>query len=223
MLTVQDFPSALSVPTTLAARPLSVRWLLRTLRLALRDGGGRAGTGSATPSTTLAFAPASRFANMSLISSIERSICSVVIALTPPLCSAFMSRGTSKTSSFRNTAGWFRITFSIALRPPRRKAACISRMGLALSPVAHEGGEGRLDLAFAAGLDDLNLQSECTGSVRYVSLRALGSRIGRIDQHGNTNGLGQQLVQQLQHYLGHKNIQDTVRYTEMAPDRFRNF
>src|SRR5262249_38422016 len=27
----------------------------------------------------------------------------------------------------------------------------------------------------------------------------------------------------LQHYLGHKNIQHTVRYTEMAPDRFRNF
>ena len=27
----------------------------------------------------------------------------------------------------------------------------------------------------------------------------------------------------LQHYLGHKNIQHTVRYTEMAPDRFKNF
>src|SRR5262249_13807635 len=39
-----------------------------------------------------------------------------------------------------------------------------------------------------------------TGSVRYVSLRALGSRIGRIDQHGNTNGLGHQLVQQLQSF-----------------------
>jgi site-specific recombinase XerD len=24
-------------------------------------------------------------------------------------------------------------------------------------------------------------------------------------------------------YLGHKNIQHTVRYTELAPDRFRNF
>ena len=30
--------------------------LLRVLRLGLRDGGGRAGTGSATPSITLAFA-----------------------------------------------------------------------------------------------------------------------------------------------------------------------
>ena len=27
----------------------------------------------------------------------------------------------------------------------------------------------------------------------------------------------------LQHYLGHKNIQHTVRYTEMSPDRFRGF
>jgi site-specific recombinase XerD len=27
----------------------------------------------------------------------------------------------------------------------------------------------------------------------------------------------------LQHYLGHKNIQHTVRYTELAPNRFRNF
>src|SRR5262249_49472405 len=31
------------------------------------------------------------------------------------------------------SAGWFRITFSIALRPPRRKAACSSRMVSALS------------------------------------------------------------------------------------------
>ncbi len=27
----------------------------------------------------------------------------------------------------------------------------------------------------------------------------------------------------IQHYLGHKNIQHTVRYTEMAPERFKNF
>jgi len=27
----------------------------------------------------------------------------------------------------------------------------------------------------------------------------------------------------IQHYLGHKNIQHTVRYTEMAPDRFNRF
>jgi len=27
----------------------------------------------------------------------------------------------------------------------------------------------------------------------------------------------------LQHYLGHKNIAHTVRYTDMAPDRFKRF
>jgi site-specific recombinase XerD len=27
----------------------------------------------------------------------------------------------------------------------------------------------------------------------------------------------------LQHYLGHKNIQHTVRYSELSPDRFKNF
>ena len=32
----------------------------------------------------------------------------------------------------KRTAGWFRIAVSIALRPPRRKVACISRMVSAL-------------------------------------------------------------------------------------------
>ena len=27
----------------------------------------------------------------------------------------------------------------------------------------------------------------------------------------------------VQHYLGHKNIQHTVRYTELSPERFKNF
>jgi type 1 fimbriae regulatory protein FimB/type 1 fimbriae regulatory protein FimE len=27
----------------------------------------------------------------------------------------------------------------------------------------------------------------------------------------------------LQSYLGHRNIQHTVRYTELAPDRFKDF
>jgi type 1 fimbriae regulatory protein FimB/type 1 fimbriae regulatory protein FimE len=27
----------------------------------------------------------------------------------------------------------------------------------------------------------------------------------------------------IQHYLGHKNIRHTVRYTELAPDRFKGF
>ena len=27
----------------------------------------------------------------------------------------------------------------------------------------------------------------------------------------------------IQHYLGHQNIQRTVRYTELSPDRFKHF
>jgi len=27
----------------------------------------------------------------------------------------------------------------------------------------------------------------------------------------------------IQHYLGHKNISHTVRYTELTPDRFKKF
>ena len=38
-----------------------------------------------------------------------------------------------------------------------------------ISPVAHEGDEGCFDLAPGAGLEDLNLQSHCTGGVGYVA------------------------------------------------------
>jgi hypothetical protein len=31
------------------------------------------------------------------------------------------------------------------------------------------------------------------------------------------------ITRTLQAYLGHKNIQHTVRYTELAPDRFKDF
>ena len=27
----------------------------------------------------------------------------------------------------------------------------------------------------------------------------------------------------IQHYMGHRNIQHTVRYTELSPDRFKDF
>src|SRR5215510_12916389 len=110
MLTVQEFPSALSVPTTLAARPLSARSLLRALRLALRDGGGRAGTGSGTPSITLALAPASRCAISSFSTASVCSSCSSVISLIALLCSALCSRGTSRVRHRKYTPGCSRRT-----------------------------------------------------------------------------------------------------------------
>src|SRR5262249_3943982 len=64
-----------------------------------------------------------------------------------------------------------------------------------IGAVVHEGGEGRLDLAPGAGVEDLDLQAHCTSSFRYLSY-ALGTcDIGRIDQHGNPNGLGHQFLQ----------------------------
>src|SRR5262245_50269173 len=136
MLTVQEFPSALSVPTTLAARPLSARSLLRTLRVALRDGGreGWHRLGHAVYHLGI------RACLASFISSIPRSICSVVIALTPPLGSTFISRGTNITSNFKKIAGLLRITLLIACRPPIRKARCSSAMVSAFSALRARSG-----------------------------------------------------------------------------------
>jgi hypothetical protein len=72
-----------------------------------------------------------------------------------------------------------------------------------VSPVAHEGCEGRLDFAAGTGLQHHGLQSESARRFRYVSQRGLGGRsIRRIDQYGDTNGLGHQLMQEPQP-LGH--------------------
>src|SRR5215510_14621739 len=49
----------------------------------------------------------------------------------------------------------------------------------------------------------------------YVFVSERGGPIGPI-------GLGHD-TRALQHYLGHKNIQHTVRYTDLAPDRFKDF
>jgi integrase len=46
-----------------------------------------------------------------------------------------------------------------------------------------------------------------------------------IHPHMLRHGCGYALANagQLQAWLGHKNIQLTVRYTELSPDRFKNF
>src|SRR5215471_21500373 len=93
--------------------------------------GAGSAAGSAMPSITFAASPA-RAASMAWMASMACSICSSVIDLTPPECSTRMSLGTKSTSNFKKTAGCCFITLSIALRPPRRKARCISRMVSAL-------------------------------------------------------------------------------------------
>jgi hypothetical protein len=46
----------------------------------------------------------------------------------------------------------------------------------------------------------------------------------QIGQPPNASLVGQGVdTRSLQHYLGHKNIQHTVRYSELSPERFRDF
>jgi site-specific recombinase XerD len=63
-------------------------------------------------------------------------------------------------------------------------------------------------------------------------MRRLGERVGlpfRIHPHMLRHACGYALANRghdtrsLQAWLGHKNIQHTVRYTELSPDRFRDF
>jgi integrase len=78
--------------------------------------------------------------------------------------------------------------------------------------------------------------TERGGLMTPKAFYALFSRIGArtkmpfpIHPHMLRHGCGYALAnaghdtRSLQAWLGHRNIQHTVRYTELAPDRFRNF
>ena len=78
--------------------------------------------------------------------------------------------------------------------------------------------------------------SECGGPIGPIGFHRLIQRLGEaakmpfpIHPHMLRHACGFKLANDghdtraLQHYLGHKNIQHTVRYTEMAPDRFKDF
>src|SRR5215469_6042938 len=54
------------------------------------------------------------------------------------------------------------------LDPPAREERIASDVHR-VDAIVHESGEGRLDLTTGAGVEDLNLQSDCTGGIRYVS------------------------------------------------------
>jgi type 1 fimbriae regulatory protein FimB/type 1 fimbriae regulatory protein FimE len=78
--------------------------------------------------------------------------------------------------------------------------------------------------------------SERGAPMSAVGFRRMIERLGEtakmpfpIHPHMLRHSTGYKLANQgvdtrsLQHYLGHKNIQHTVRYTELSPDRFRDF
>ena len=67
-----------------------------------------------------------------------------------------------------------------------------------------------------------------TSPLRHLAETA-GVPIARPHPHMLRHSTGYKLANDghdtraLQHYMGHKNIMHTVRYTEMAPDRFKDF
>ena len=76
--------------------------------------------------------------------------------------------------------------------------------------------------------------TECGGLLAPKSFHTMISRLGSkmpfsIHPHMLRHACGYALAnaghdtRALQAWLGHRNIQHTVRYTELAPDRFRNF
>ena len=86
------------------------------------------------------------------------------------------------------------------------------------------------------GLSSHVFMSERDGPMTPKAFHALFGRIGSrakmqfpIHPHMLRHGCGYALAnaghdtRALQAWLGHRNIQHTVRYTELAPDRFKNF
>jgi type 1 fimbriae regulatory protein FimB/type 1 fimbriae regulatory protein FimE len=78
--------------------------------------------------------------------------------------------------------------------------------------------------------------TERKGPLTTSTVRKLVARAGvkakikfPVHPHMLRHGCGYKLANDgqdtraIQHYLGHKNIQHTVRYTEMASDRFNGF
>jgi site-specific recombinase XerD len=78
--------------------------------------------------------------------------------------------------------------------------------------------------------------SERGAPMSAVAFRRMVTRLGLaakmpfpIHPHMLRHSTGFKLANQgvdtrsLQHYLGHKNIQHTVRYSELSPERFRDF
>ena len=66
----------------------------------------------------------------------------------------------------------------------------------------------------------------------WLAIRTYGERAGlpvEAHPHMLRHACGYKLANDgqdtraLQHYLGHKNIQHTVRYTELSPERFKSF
>ena len=72
-----------------------------------------------------------------------------------------------------------------------------------------QGCEDRIEVAFGARMQDMELQPEGAGRRLQVSRLGLGnSGIGRVDEQGNDGRRGDQLVQQFQPLRPYLHVQD---------------
>jgi site-specific recombinase XerD len=125
-------------------------------------------------------------------------------------------------------------------RSSLRRAACTSVGPRTARRVSHpmQGDEIRAlrRLQREQGASSHVFMTEREGPMTPKAFHALFGRIGirakmpfPIHPHMLRHGCGYALAnaghdtRSLQAWLGHKNIQHTVRYTELAPDRFKNF
>jgi hypothetical protein len=62
--------------------------------------------------------------------------------------------------------------------------------------LALNGGKDRIDLAARYGVENTDLQTDGAGSFLHAPRCGLGGRIARTEEHGNTNSLGHQFMQE---------------------------
>jgi hypothetical protein len=80
---------------------------------------------------------------------------------------------------------------------------CVASDQKRVDPLTHERRKGHVDFAAGAGFGDQDLQPEGASGFGCLLYRGLCTcDIGRIDQHGNPDGLWYQIVQKTQ-LLGH--------------------
>jgi hypothetical protein len=85
-----------------------------------------------------------------------------------------------------------------------------------VGPLAHNGREGRIDLAARVGVEHLDLKPDSARGRFHVSQRSLGIRgIRRIDKHSHTNRSGYQLTQEFQP-LCHQLRRDKIEPCQVA-------
>jgi site-specific recombinase XerD len=115
----------------------------------------------------------------------------------------------------------------------------VRRMKRGISPVQQIGGEEMRALRALKRENDAGrfvFMTERGGPMTRAGFYKLLARLGEaarfafpVHPHMLRHATGYKLANDgqdtraLQHYLGHKNIMHTVRYTELSPERFKNF